>query len=166
MRAELYSIPETEHGRMAIMPRPRAGDWLEDEIRQLRVAGVDVVISLLTYEEVVELGLEGESQVCRDNQVEFVSFPIADRHVPESQVDTVKMVKAICEWLKQNKGVSIHCRMGIGRSALIAACVLVRQGYAPDDAFEAISKARRAEVPDTVEQHDWVSLLAASIVTQ
>ena len=34
-------------GRLAIMARPRAGDWLEDEISGWRAQGVEIVVSLL-----------------------------------------------------------------------------------------------------------------------
>ena len=40
-----------------MLPRPRGGDWLADEIRSLRACGVDVLVSLLTGEEVGELDL-------------------------------------------------------------------------------------------------------------
>ena len=43
--------------RLAILPRPRSGDWLEDEIRSLRGQGIDVLVSLLTPDETAELGL-------------------------------------------------------------------------------------------------------------
>jgi protein-tyrosine phosphatase len=46
--------------------------------------------------------------------------------------------------------------MGIGRSALLAACVLVGQGLTTEAAFERISKARGTKVPDTEEQIQWV----------
>jgi hypothetical protein len=48
-------------GRMAIMARPRAGDWLESEVDEWKAAGIDVVVSLLERDEVVELGLQREA---------------------------------------------------------------------------------------------------------
>jgi hypothetical protein len=46
---------------MAIMARPRAGDWLESEVDEWKAAGIDVVVSLLERDEVVELGLQREA---------------------------------------------------------------------------------------------------------
>jgi hypothetical protein len=43
MRTELYWIERPWRGRLAIMPRPRGGDWLDDEIQSWRRSGVDVV---------------------------------------------------------------------------------------------------------------------------
>jgi hypothetical protein len=64
MRAEIYWIPGSWPGRLGIVPRPRGGDWLEDEIRAWRDAGLDVAVSLLTPDEAAELGLECEEEQC------------------------------------------------------------------------------------------------------
>jgi hypothetical protein len=55
------------------MPRPRRGDWLEDELHSLRNAGVDIVLSLLTDHEIAacpilrQAGIEVEAKsACRD----------------------------------------------------------------------------------------------------
>jgi hypothetical protein len=34
-------------GRLAIVPRPRGGDWLADEVARLKAAGVDILVSML-----------------------------------------------------------------------------------------------------------------------
>ena len=64
MRPEIYRVGPVEHGRLAIVPRPRGGDWLADEIQALREAGVDVLVSLLTADEVAELDLAREEAWC------------------------------------------------------------------------------------------------------
>jgi len=46
---------------------------------------IDTVISLLERDEVEELGLGPEAGLCSREGMEFVSFPIADRGVPESR---------------------------------------------------------------------------------
>jgi len=46
--------------------------------------------------------------------------------------------------------------MGIGRSALIAACLLKSQGIGVDEAFAMIARARGFAVPDTEGQREWV----------
>ncbi len=55
--------------------------------------------------------------------------------------------------------------MGIGRAAVIAACVLAMLGVAVDTAFEAIAVARGCPVPDTLEQRAWVAQFAATLHT-
>lgn len=139
------------------MPRPRSGEWLEDEVRTWRIAGVDIVVSLLTREEIVDLGLQEEPRICDVYGIAYLSFPIFDRQVPASQKDTMKLIHEVRQAMKQGKSVAIHCRMGIGRSATIAASVLVSQGEDVKAVFEAITHARGLEVPDTDEQKAWVA---------
>jgi protein-tyrosine phosphatase len=157
MRPELYWIDVPNTGRLAIMPRPRAGDWLDGEIAGWRQEGVDVVLSLLETSEITELGLQNEARLCNDAGVEFISFPIADRGVPASMRDAAVAAKSIIARLTEGKGVGVHCRAGIGRSALFAASVLVLLGMTPDTALHVIGKARGVEVPDTDGQRDWVA---------
>ncbi|MBI5544188.1 MAG: dual specificity protein phosphatase family protein [Deltaproteobacteria bacterium] len=157
MYSPIYWIPESRLGRLAVTPRPRGGEWLDDEVIAWRDAGVATVVSLLTHPEAAELLLEEEAARCRANGIAWISFPIPDRQVPASLDDTRKLVAQIADVLRQGLGVIIHCRMGIGRSALIAASVLVSQGIGVQEAFAAISKARGVGVPDTEEQRTWVA---------
>ena len=164
MRTPLYWIDGPWPGRLAIMPRPRGGDWLEDEVLAWQRDGVGVLVSALTDEEASELDLVKEPELCGANRLEFVPFPVADRGVPESTRALDELVRLLESRLAGGKNVAIHCRQGIGRSALIAACVLSRGGVTPEAAFARIGKARGAAVPDTTEQRDWVGRFARDAV--
>jgi protein-tyrosine phosphatase len=156
MRAEIFWIGGVPAGRLAVLPRPRGGDWLEDEIRSLRFSGVDVLVSLLARDEVEELDLADEARCCAAGGIEFVSFPFADRGVPASLCDTLSLVRRLAALLVGGKTVVIHCRQGVGRSALVAACGLASLGERPEAAFARIATARGRPVPDTPEQREWV----------
>jgi predicted protein tyrosine phosphatase len=144
-------------GRLAIMARPRAGDWLSEEIARWKNAGIDVVVSLLETREVTELGLQREAEFCRSGGIEFISFPIPDRGVPVSESKTKELVSSIVAHISAGRSVAIHCRAGIGRSPVIAACALALAGFDTGPAFSLIARARGLYVPDTDEQRDWVS---------
>lgn len=95
--------------------------------------------------------------------VRFVSYPIADRGVPQSRDATVTLVQELERELESGKSVGIHCRQSIGRSALIVACVMVAAGKNPDQAFDVISAARGLPVPETNEQREWVETFARQL---
>ena len=154
MKAEIYWIKDIEPYRIATMPCPW-GDWLEDEIRSLKSDGVDVLVSLLTQEEVFHMDLTEEPENCQVCGIEYISFPITDRETPESETVTVQFVQRLAEFVKAGKGVAIHCYAGIGRSSLIAACVLVTLGINPRAAFGLIKNSRGCDVPDTPAQREW-----------
>jgi protein-tyrosine phosphatase len=147
------------------MPRPRAGDWLDGEIAGWRGQGIDVIVSLLEESEVRELDLQREAGLCHDLDIEFIPFPIPDRGVPATTREATALAKTIVTRLNEGKGVALHCRAGIGRSSLIAACVLLLSGLTPGMAFELIGKARGVVVPDTQEQRDWIDSFAEAMTT-
>ena len=156
MQVKIYWMHVSLHGRIGIMPRPRGGDWLEDEIISLRNSNVDAVVSLLEPSEVSELELEQEEMFCQKYGIAYLSFPIPDRNIPSSIMATQKFVEQLMNLLSEEKSLTIHCRQGIGRSSMIAACVLVKTGLSVADAFENIAGARGCPAPDTQEQRDWV----------
>lgn len=142
--------------RLAIVPRPRGHDWLADDLSLLRRAGVDVIVSALTPTESEELGLADEAERCRDSGIQFISFPVEDRMVPVSESEFNDLLESIDEFLHKGSAVGVHCRAGIGRSSIITASVLFRNGYSVHSAFRAIEEARGYPVPDTPEQRTWV----------
>ena len=97
------------------------------------------------------------------SSIAFIHFPIADRGVPTSRIETMSFLRDVERLLSEEKNIVIHCRQGVGRSAMIAALLLVNNGAKVEDAFEQIQIARGCEVPDTVEQKDWVIRFAESI---
>lgn len=165
MRTDLYWIDGPWPGRLAIMPRPRGGDWLEDEVRAWRRSGVDVVLSLLTPEEQAELGLTDEEELCRANGIESVSFPIADRDVPPSSATFSDLLTRLAEQLANGKGIAVHCRQGIGRAPLVAIGLLILSGVEPVVAAQRVSSARGCPVPETPDQQRWIADFAKTLVT-
>jgi protein-tyrosine phosphatase len=53
----------------------------------------------------------------------------------------------------------IHCQHGIGRSALLALCVMVDQGWAPLDALARAKDAREAVSPSPSQYRGWAAWL-------
>ncbi|HLY58302.1 MAG TPA: protein-tyrosine phosphatase family protein [Stellaceae bacterium] len=155
MLSRLYWVEAPFPGRLAIMARPRGGEWLSDEIAGLRAETVDIIVSLLEPAEVEELGLTEEPTQCRAHGMEFISFPIPDRGVPDSPTAAAPLFRQLSSALTAGRSVVVHCRAGIGRSSLVAACIMACSASSCDNAFEAIGRARGLSVPDTDEQRRW-----------
>lgn len=161
MKAEVYWLTNHFSGNLGIMARPRGGEWLEDEVMAWKRETIGMIVSLLTAGETIELNLSDEAAICQDHGIRFISFPIPDKGVPSSHEAIREMIAGIVQHLNGGEKVAIHCRMGIGRSALICACVLGQTGVSANEAFEQISRARGLDVPDTDEQIEWVDDYAA-----
>jgi protein-tyrosine phosphatase len=154
-----YWIETGIPAKLAIMPRPRGGKHLEDEIRLLKREGTDVLVSLLTPAEEFDLGLELERAACSGHAIRFRSFPIPDRDIPSSTEAFLQFLETLHQDLLQGRSIVAHCRAGIGRSSLLLASLLRREGLSTDDAFRRITHARGMLVPDTPEQLRWVENL-------
>ena len=154
--SRLYWINLRAAGRIAIMARPHAGDWLASEIDAWKHLGIDVVVSLLEQEEISELALQDEAALCRAHGIDFISCPIPDRGVPESGPKILRLARSLVASVQDGRSVAIHCRAGIGRSSLMAACLMICCGVGAEDVFELIRESRGLSVPDTDAQRDWV----------
>jgi protein tyrosine/serine phosphatase len=163
VKPDVYWINGPWAGKLAILARPRGVDWLVDEVAGWKNAGLNVIVSLLTQVEDSELGLIDERELVQRLGLTFISFPIADYSVPTSKKKLQQLVATLEESLAAGDCVGIHCRQGIGRSSLVAACVLVTSGESPGTAFQQIKKARGLSVPDTSEQSDWVTAFASDL---
>jgi protein-tyrosine phosphatase len=70
-------------------------------------------------------------------------------------------VEFVSERIGEGKRVLIHCQHGIGRSALLALCVLVEQGWEPLDALSHAKDRRRVVSPSRSQYDGWVAWLQA-----
>ena len=63
--------------------------------------------------------------------------------------------------LSAGRRVLVHCARGIGRSALLALCVLVDLGHAPIDALALVKQRRGRVSPSPAQFAAWTAWLAA-----
>jgi protein-tyrosine phosphatase len=134
-------------------------------VRAWRQCSIEVTVSLLTDDEIADFDLAQAAELCRAHGIEFLSFPIADRGVPSSRRAFLDLVRVLDRSLADGKSIAIHCRQGIGRSALVVACLLVLSGLDAETAFERVSVARGCPVPETAEQRRWVAEFARELPT-
>ncbi len=152
----IYWVPDLHTGGLGMMARPRGHDWLTDEINHLKMQGIDQVVSLLERAEAYELGLLKEAKKCEEMRIEFINFPIPDRGLPDDRNAFIRLAKSLNESLNQGKRIAMHCRMGIGRTSLLCAAILVVQGSSIQTIFDKLSQIRTLKVPDTPAQKAWL----------
>jgi protein-tyrosine phosphatase len=165
MPKEIYWLDGPWPGRLAVGPRPRGGDWLKDDVTSWKRAKVNAVLSLLTSEEEKDLDLRDEAGEVRAQGLDFTSFPIPDRQAPKSEVKLADVLERVAHDISKGKNVLVHCRQGIGRSGLVAACLLVKKGMSPGAAVESVSAARGVSIPETAEQRDWIDHYAVALTS-
>ena len=158
MAPTIYKVKEIGLGTLFVMAKPVAGEWIENEFLGLKQLGIDKVVSLLEVAEAAELGLETESELCRQHGIDFVSFPIPDLGLPESN-KAISLAGRIFSEISAGRKIVIHCRAGIGRTGIVAGAVLLHAGLSSSAAISLISQARGVQVPDTAEQKEWLGAM-------
>ena len=149
-------------GKLAMSSRPRGGEWLEDEMAYWRRSGVDTVVSLLEAHEERDLGLLSERDVATSSGMTFRSLPLQDRGVPESDASLRQQIELLEPELRAGRNVLLHCRQGIGRTGLVAACLLLAAGWDAENALKTLCDARGIPVPETSAQREWIDQFASS----
>jgi protein-tyrosine phosphatase len=152
----IFTIPLDSPGTLAIAPRPRGGDWLDDEVRALAAQGFQVLVSLLESQEAQDLGLEHEPAVCDSNGLAFVSIPIPDRGTPSDFTEFKGAVAELVTRLRSGRRIAVHCRQSVGRSGILVVSMAVAVGVDLQDAIETVSIARGVRVPETLVQLEWL----------
>lgn len=152
---DLFVVDGVAHGAIAIALRPRGGDWLVDELGGLARAGYGVLVSMLQDDEIAELELDDEARAATAAGLVFVRHPVADRGVPDVD-STIRIARDLAKRIDAGAHIAVHCRQGIGRSAVLVTTVLVVAGRSADEAWQLVTEARGRAVPDTAAQRAWL----------
>jgi len=154
-------IPGSWPGTLFITPRPRGGEWLQDEVRGWHHAGIDVIVSLLMPAEAGSLDLKDEQSACEAEGIQWLNIPVADRGVPASMEDFAEQLQLPLELLTNGNSVAVHCRQGVGRAPLAAIGILILSGKDVEFAIEQVGRARGWTVPETPSQRQWLMNFAS-----
>jgi protein-tyrosine phosphatase len=153
---EVFWIKGNPPAALAIVLCPLGGPGLEDELRALKEAGVETLVSLLEKAEAEWLGLGAEEALAAKVGMQFLSHPIRDANLPRDAAAFSEFAAGLAERLRAGERIALHCRGSIGRAPLTAACTLVHLGWTARAALAAIEAARGCSVPDTDEQWKWI----------
>jgi protein-tyrosine phosphatase len=115
-----------------------------------------------SYPEAAVARLAGEHEIGRvvdlrdegcDDEAALSASGIRLLHLPTADCCAVSLahlrrgVAFALEGMRQGGRVLVHCQHGIGRSALLALCVLVARGASPLEAMAALKEARPVICP-------------------
>ncbi|MFN0148027.1 MAG: tyrosine protein phosphatase [Dehalococcoidia bacterium] len=156
--ARLYWVEGFSPVRIAVVERPRGGDWLDGEMRALRAAGLDILVSALQPLEVRETWLEREAEAATAAGIEFLSFPIGNMLTPVMS-EALPVLEELAADLREGRSVAAHCHASQGRGPTIVASLLTLLGHDPAEVWARIRLARGLVVPDTDAQRRWVAEL-------
>jgi hypothetical protein len=96
----------------------------------------------------------------RDAGIAFLHLPTPDLQ-PASTDMLDRGVRFARDQIGSGRRVLIHCHHGIGRSALLALCVLVDQGHEPLDALRLAKDSRELISPSLSQYQGWAEWLGS-----
>jgi len=155
MDLKIFSVACERDTKIAVMARPSGGGLLREDIRSIRDQGFSVVVSLLTDAEERELKLGEEARICKEMELIFERLSVPDLRVPALADGSVEFLAKLRKLHAAGKSIVVHCRAGIGRSPMIAACLMLSAKCNVHSAFRQLSSARGFTVPETPEQREW-----------
>lgn len=138
-------LPLSTGGALIFTPCPGTkGASLSDSLAQLKAAGAEAVITLMTNEEMVRNGVAALPEACRSTQLQWFHFPIEDDASPgeEFRLAWEAGKSRVFEILDRSGTVAIHCKGGSGRTGLMAAIALCERGMHHDQILDQVTLLR------------------------
>ena len=161
MRSNVYWVQAPDVGRLAVVSRPDPAFGLPQQMRALRDAGIDTLVSMLDSVEAAQVGLAEEADAAVAVGLAFHALPTGDFGVPPSFSAAERVIGQIARDLRDGRGVGAHCYAGRGRSPMFVAAVLAHHGHTSEAAIAAVSAARGLRTPETPAQRQWIADFAA-----
>lgn len=149
---------------------------------------INIIVSLIREHEYETLQIQDLPTKAQAREIQFIKFPIVDGSIPNSLENTFQIVKDIVNYLIKGKNVMINCMggliwnildifvgdflfLGLGRTGLIASCVLLhlystlKLSITPTEAIQTVRKARKGAV-ENFQQVQFVSQFASFLSTK
>jgi len=129
-------------GRLLLHSMPGRYESLENVWTQVRNEGVCAIVCLAEKDELHEKSseyaraLEAGTVPCL-----VIRFEVPDRSAPEDRNAFWALAGDVAQRLKSGEAVLIHCAGGVGRTAMLAVCVLLALGEPVSDARRVVSRA-------------------------
>jgi protein-tyrosine phosphatase len=119
-------------------------------------AGIRTLACLVEAHELVEWGIGDLPKAAAVRGIEVLHRPIRDVSVPV--LDAARsLVRELVA--RREAPMLIHCIGGLGRTGVIAGCLLRALDIAPDEALRRLVAARGTECPQTEDQRRFVKEL-------
>lgn len=135
-------LPANVAGRMLLHSMPGRYEALESVWIRLRREAVSTIVCLAEKLELREKSAE-YARALEDGTVpcRALVFEVVDRGAPADHDAFWKLAREIAAQLRSGDTVLIHCAGGVGRTAMLANCVLLALGQSLSAARSAVSQA-------------------------
>lgn len=157
-------LPPESHGLpgrlgLTIAPGKKDYKWARDldvDLDALKALGATRLISLMEDREYALLSIPTLRTRAEDFGMTVTWHMIPDQGVPQDTVAFRDLIESIVLALQAGETVVVHCRGGLGRTGMVAACTLIERGMKAAQALTAV-RAARAGTVETRQQEAYLS---------
>lgn len=130
---------------------------LRRDVEELQSQGVQEIFVFCTRGELNKYRVPSLLEVYQQHGFNVHHVPIPDGNAPEFG-QCCQILDALQHSLNDNRRTLIHCYGGLGRSALIAACLLLQLSYTmtANKAIEILREHRGGGAIQTVKQYNFL----------
>ncbi|KAM6204327.1 cyclin-dependent kinase inhibitor 3 isoform 1-T1 [Sarcoramphus papa] len=144
---------------------------LPKDIEELKNYGTQDIFVLCTRGELSKYRVPNLIDTYQQHGICVHHYPIPDGDAPDI-AKCCKILEELRSCLESNRKTIIHCYGGLGRSCLIAACLLLQlsDALAPQQVIDSLRNLRGSGAIQTIKQynylHDFRENLAAHLATK
>jgi ADP-ribosyl-[dinitrogen reductase] hydrolase len=119
-------------------------DSLGDDLHAIKAWGAAVLITLLDEPEFRMLGVQSLGEKVINMNMIWLHLPLRNMGSPDREFleRWRAIVPGLCKMLRGGQNIVMHCREGVGRTGLAAACLLIELGLPAREAIRAVRNAR------------------------
>jgi ADP-ribosyl-[dinitrogen reductase] hydrolase len=119
-------------------------DRIENDLQCISNWGAKAIVTVLDIHEMTMLGVTALPTRIVARNIAWLHLPMSNHLLPEAKFDEKWYLvrDKLLEFLQQGERILIHCKEGVGRSALVAVRLLIEAGFDTDSAIKAVRKAR------------------------
>jgi len=146
MTAHPYDILKLENGAQLIFtPCPGIKEAsLDDSISTLKSAGIDMLLTLMSDDEMAKNNADKLPQACETQNIDWIQLPIPDDAAPSQAFESQWQVNqvGILEVLNNKGTIAVHCKGGSGRTGLVIGIILLAYGWSGEKVIKAVQELR------------------------
>ncbi|XP_071413339.1 cyclin-dependent kinase inhibitor 3 isoform X2 [Pithys albifrons albifrons] len=138
---------------------------LQKDVGELKNCGIQDVFVLCTRGELFKYRVPNLIDTYQQHGLCVHHYPIPDGNAPDIAM-CCKILEELRSCLENNRRTVIHCYGGLGRSCLVAACLLLQLSdtLAPQQAIESLRNLRGSGAIQTIKQYNYLHEFRENVV--